>query len=521
MYSNFRLFRLSMAMVLIVLGLTSVASAQITFINPVNADSTTNDHISGSRHIAAVPDGSGGYVAVGFYRDNDAIAELKFVYDLENATGGQSVQSISEGSDLVILGNLYRDENDKVHAVYMAAGTLKYRNNIALATQLQSPGGIGSGTVTDGLNASFAFPSVAFHATGDGNTDKSGVGGIIYRGTGGIEVQKFSLDASGFFSHDGSPIDVTTDNTGLRPHVGTSSSGDLVITYMRNGNLYMADDVQAAGFNNEALIQADPAGGGEAAINNYAMAVRADASLSVVYQEAVADNEDKIYFERVNFSTRTDLSQLAIDAGSQDPSSTTAAHLNPSIALDSDGAFHVAFSARNSAGTRHIYYTNNVTPGSFLAHVEVNPTDPIGNHNLSAISVESGSKAHVAFADNGSTILYARTNQDVTAPSGPVLRVNDVTMTETDNGETIEVVLTISLDQAATGQVSVDVNTADGTAVAGTDYTAVDGTITIPAGQTERKLTPLLLTFVPQPPSEPDCALLKPFPGQGDRPSQQ
>jgi hypothetical protein len=329
MYSNFRLFRLSMAMVLIVLGLTSVASAQITFINPVNADSTTNDHISGSRHIAAVPDGSGGYVAVGFYRDNDAIAELKFVYDLENATGGQSVQSISEGSDLVILGNLYRDENDKVHAVYMAAGTLKYRNNIALATQLQSPGGIGSGTVTDGLNASFAFPSVAFHATGDGNTDKSGVGGIIYRGTGGIEVQKFSLDASGFFSHDGSPIDVTTDNTGLRPHVGTSSSGDLVITYMRNGNLYMADDVQAAGFNNEALIQ------------------------------------------------------------------------------------------------------------------------------------------------------------------------------------------------AATGQVSVDVNTADGTAVAGTDYTAVDGTITIPAGQTERKLIPLLLTFVPQPPSEPDCALLKPFPGQGDRPSQQ
>ena len=42
----------------------------------------------------------------------------------------------------------------------------------------------------------------------------------------------------------------------------------------------------------------------------------------------------------------------------------------------------------------------------------------------------------------------------------------------------------VSLDQASATAVTVDYATADGTAVAGTDYTATAGTLTIPAGQT-------------------------------------
>lgn len=60
-----------------------------------------------------------------------------------------------------------------------------------------------------------------------------------------------------------------------------------------------------------------------------------------------------------------------------------------------------------------------------------------------------------------------------------VLSVGDTTAEE---GESL--VFPISLSRAATAPISVDVATSDGTALAGEDYSAFAGTITIPAGQT-------------------------------------
>ena len=44
----------------------------------------------------------------------------------------------------------------------------------------------------------------------------------------------------------------------------------------------------------------------------------------------------------------------------------------------------------------------------------------------------------------------------------------------------------VTLDRAATGTVTVDYATADGTATAGADYTAASGTLTFQAGETEK-----------------------------------
>jgi sugar lactone lactonase YvrE len=53
----------------------------------------------------------------------------------------------------------------------------------------------------------------------------------------------------------------------------------------------------------------------------------------------------------------------------------------------------------------------------------------------------------------------------------------------------------VTLDSASTGQVSVDYSTADGSAVAGTDYTPISGTLTFPAGVTSETVSVPITTI--------------------------
>jgi hypothetical protein len=77
----------------------------------------------------------------------------------------------------------------------------------------------------------------------------------------------------------------------------------------------------------------------------------------------------------------------------------------------------------------------------------------------------------------------------VSVPSGscgPVLTVAGNSRTEGDGGP---LSFTVSLGPAQTTPVTVQFATADGTAVAGADYTAASGTITFPPGSTEQTIT--------------------------------
>ena len=69
------------------------------------------------------------------------------------------------------------------------------------------------------------------------------------------------------------------------------------------------------------------------------------------------------------------------------------------------------------------------------------------------------------------------------------LSINDVTVSEGNNGST-DAVFTVTLSNASAAPVSVDFASSDGTAtVADNDYTAVNGTLTIPAGQSTGTIT--------------------------------
>jgi hypothetical protein len=67
----------------------------------------------------------------------------------------------------------------------------------------------------------------------------------------------------------------------------------------------------------------------------------------------------------------------------------------------------------------------------------------------------------------------------------PTLSVNDASVPE-GNAGTATATFTVSLSAAAAGPVTVSYATADGTATAGTDYSAASGTLTFTAGQTTK-----------------------------------
>jgi hypothetical protein len=70
----------------------------------------------------------------------------------------------------------------------------------------------------------------------------------------------------------------------------------------------------------------------------------------------------------------------------------------------------------------------------------------------------------------------------------PAISINDVSVTEGNSG-TLNAGFTVSLSAPAPGAVSVAWATADGTAIAGSDYVAASGTVNFTAGQSSQPVT--------------------------------
>src|SRR5205823_6275178 len=90
----------------------------------------------------------------------------------------------------------------------------------------------------------------------------------------------------------------------------------------------------------------------------------------------------------------------------------------------------------------------------------------------------------VATADsNGDCTSVLINDHSWPAADAPSVSISDVTVTEGNTGS-VSATLTLSLSAAYDQPVTVHYDTANGTATAGSDYTAGSGDVTIPAGQT-------------------------------------
>ena len=86
-----------------------------------------------------------------------------------------------------------------------------------------------------------------------------------------------------------------------------------------------------------------------------------------------------------------------------------------------------------------------------------------------------------------------------TVQGPPSLAVEDAAV---DEGPGAALAFTVTLSRAASGTVTVDYATSDGTAVAGQDYTAATGTLSFAAGETEKTVSVTVLDDVHDDPGE-------------------
>jgi len=109
---------------------------------------------------------------------------------------------------------------------------------------------------------------------------------------------------------------------------------------------------------------------------------------------------------------------------------------------------------------------------------------------FTVLEAEDGPSGEVRFAadyeqhcEGGSPALFGSVRINSSVALGPRLSVGSVAAYEGDTSST-NLKLAVSLSGPATTPVTVDYATVDGTAIAGSDYTAVSGTASFAVGQT-------------------------------------
>jgi Ca2+-binding RTX toxin-like protein len=151
----------------------------------------------------------------------------------------------------------------------------------------------------------------------------------------------------------------------------------------------------------------------------------------------------------------------------------------------------VNFTTANSSAVAPGDYVSNsgsltFNPGETTKSIIVTINDDIIDEPNQDFTVTLSSAVNAAIADgigNGTII----DNDPL-----PNITINDVTITEGNSG-TISAVFTLSLDRPSDSVVSVIVNTANGTAIAGSDYTAiVNGPVIFAVGGTTQTVTVLV-----------------------------
>lgn len=127
---------------------------------------------------------------------------------------------------------------------------------------------------------------------------------------------------------------------------------------------------------------------------------------------------------------------------------------------------------------------NLITSSNPTGSLEANLSADVsaGTYFLKITGAGQGDPASTGYSDYGSLGQYTISGQVVEPP--PSFSVSDVTVNEGDGTATF----TVSLSQAVSQAVTVDVATLDGTALQTGDYQAVSQTLTFNAGQTSQSV---------------------------------
>ncbi|MDZ4821102.1 MAG: Calx-beta domain-containing protein [Planctomycetota bacterium] len=170
-------------------------------------------------------------------------------------------------------------------------------------------------------------------------------------------------------------------------------------------------------------------------------------------------------------------------------SGTSMSRFTVTLSAPANGPVVVLYETANGTATAGSDYMGTFGSLTFASGETVKTVDvPIIGDTLFEPSetfllrLTSATGATIATSQGTGTIV-----DNDTAPL-PTLSVNNATITEGNSG-TKNMTFTVTLSQASTGTVTVNYATANGTAIAGSDYNAASGTLTFTAGQTSKTVT--------------------------------
>ncbi|WP_439611843.1 Calx-beta domain-containing protein, partial [Reyranella sp.] len=151
------------------------------------------------------------------------------------------------------------------------------------------------------------------------------------------------------------------------------------------------------------------------------------------------------------------------------------------------GPITVAYSTADgtaASGSDYVATSGSLTfaAGETSKTLQVTVNGDTAAEGNEAFTVRLANAAGATIADGSATGTL--TNDDAAATL-PALSVGDVSLREGNSG-TAELMFIVTLDKAATGPVTVNYATANGTASAGSDYAALTGTLTFAAGETSK-----------------------------------
>ncbi len=120
-------------------------------------------------------------------------------------------------------------------------------------------------------------------------------------------------------------------------------------------------------------------------------------------------------------------------------------------------------------------------PGDTSKQITVQVTGDTTDEDDETFFVELSNPTNATLADNQSEGTI--TDDDITSIS-----INDATVTEGDDGDTVDAGFTVTLSNPSSKEVRVDYATADGTATEGNDYSLSSGTLTFAPGETSKSI---------------------------------
>ena len=157
--------------------------------------------------------------------------------------------------------------------------------------------------------------------------------------------------------------------------------------------------------------------------------------------------------------------------------SVTAVHKGSSLA--------VSWPAAARADSYHVTYTSDNGASWQLAALEHTGT------SLTINGVDSSKTYIVGIRAKNAGGASGWVNSAPAAP--PALSVTNATAAEPGTSQSATLDFVVTLNRAASGTVTVDYATSDGTATAGADYTAASGTLSFAAGETSKTVSVTVL----------------------------